>query len=164
MTRVIKPESGEEPKALRLDEGSKDYLDISDALGGFAPAADASPGCDDDVLPVCVHAQIPSCFDIRRKNLITPTFVPIVMRPRPQRGQGWREGGCPSDDTGSSFDYLPRGLPTRLGRSPSGSKTTRMRITYQSSSSPKERQIPVKKRTPGCTFTHISPTSCEAPS
>ncbi len=48
------------------------------------------------------------------------------MRPLPQRGQGWREGGCILVKTGFSPDYhptqntgyLPRGMPTRRGQSP----------------------------------------------
>ena len=53
---------------------------IFDAPGGFAPAAWASPGCDDAALPGYSHAKY------------TEQVIP-GYRKRPPSGAGWRKGG-----------------------------------------------------------------------
>ena len=57
------------------------------SLRAAAPAAWASPGCDDGVLPV--FDGYPARVDPRHR-----------IRPRPHWGQGWRKGGW--QDTGNS--------------------------------------------------------------
>ena len=64
-------------KTLRALQICMVLMDYADS----APAARASPGCDSAVLPV--HMKFFSVQVIRG----------IAMRPRPQRGLGWRKGG-----------------------------------------------------------------------
>jgi hypothetical protein len=56
-------------------------------LGVAAPAAWASPGCDDAVLPV-------RRFAFNGRFGITGNTPWHRIRPRPLWGQGWRKGGC----------------------------------------------------------------------
>jgi hypothetical protein len=90
--------------------------DVSDALGGFAPAADAAPGCDNNVLLVRRYAQV-------------PTFVPIAMHPVPLGGLVAWEGGCTPAETTSTSDYLPWGMPTRWGQRPQERPTLVKKLT-----------------------------------
>jgi hypothetical protein len=54
-----------------------------DALGGFAPAARASPICDGTVLPVSIAEKFPE-----RVMQKASQYAPDLGR-----GQGWRKGG-----------------------------------------------------------------------
>jgi hypothetical protein len=106
------------------------------ALGGFTPAADAAPGCDDDVLPVRGLSLIGRGFGIGGVKSGAPILISIAMHPVPPGGLVVREGGFTSAETTYSYSYRNAGVAHAAGA--------------EHQRSPRERSILVKKIIAGC--------------
>lgn len=175
MKGIIDPEAGEcrmssdmrqektivfeEPKALQLEEGFKRGKKIPGSPVKQSP-------------PLAPPVPRRGTGSIAMEHDEFPARRHYPNRPRPQRGQGWRKGGCTSAGSGciSNDNHIKhsrkplQGMPTQLG--PGGSQEPHGREEMQSNSSnasPQERSIPVTQRTPACTVTHTAHKHSEAP-